>query len=144
MALRNLAIVFVVCMLTNCSGKYERVPMDRFIGTWELDGRKMFEGIQVRIVREKGNLVGRIQHLNENKYVQMLATEGDIWVTGISRSSNYQFRLTEKKIGAELFSLYGLDTSKELRAEFIDKNTIGLATGSADPTESSVIYRRIE
>ncbi|MEX2336221.1 MAG: hypothetical protein WD555_03005 [Fulvivirga sp.] len=142
--MRNLLMIFVACTLINCSGKYERVSMDRFIGTWELHGRKMFKGIQINIAREKGKLVGKIQNLNENKYVQMLAVVGDTWVSGISRSSNYQFRLTEKKIGAELFSLYGLDTSNELRAEFIDDNTIGLATGSADPTESSVIYKRID
>lgn len=139
-----IPIFFSLIVLTGCSEKYDRVPEDQFIGTWELKGRKMFDGIQVVITKENNKLTGKISKLNDNKYVQLFAEVDDTWVSDISRSSNYQFRLTEKKIGRELFSLYGLSSSSEYKVEFIDKNTIGLSSGSSDPTESTVVYKRVE
>ena len=55
----------------------------------------------------------------------MFVDSNAIWISGIKRTSNYQFKLTEKKIAKDLFSLYGLGTSNEFKAEFIDENTIG-------------------
>ena len=143
--MKYIALVFsFLITLSGCSEKYDRVPDDQFIGVWELKGRKMFDGIQVTIIKENNKLTGKLTKLNNNKYVNLFAEANDTWVSEINRSSKYQFRLTEKKIGRELFSLYGLSSSTEFKAEFIDKNTIGLSSGSADPAESTVIYKRIE
>ena len=105
----------------------------------------MLKGIKISITQnESGKLKGEIVELNDNKYVNLFAENGDIWISNIKRASNAQFRLTEKKIGSQLFSLYGLDTKKEFKVEFIDDNTFGLGTGTEDPVKSSVINSRIK
>ena len=143
--MKYIGLVFCLLIFSfSCSEKYDHVPEDQFVGVWELKGRKMFDGIQITIIKDNNKLKGKISKLNENKYVKLFSELGDVWVSEIIRSSKYQFRLTEKKIGRELFSLYSLSSSTEFRVEFIDKNTIGLSSGSADPTESTVIYKRIE
>jgi hypothetical protein len=104
----------------------------------------MFENIQVEISKnDKGEFVGKLVRLNDNKYIQMFSQENDLWVSGITRSSSYRFRLTEKKIAAPLFAMYGQSSSKEFVVEFIDDDHFALATGSADPTQSTTIYRRV-
>ncbi|MBL6449809.1 hypothetical protein JMN32_26090 [Fulvivirga sp. 29W222] len=139
----GLAFCFLIVFL-GCSEKYDHVSEDQFVGIWELEGRKVFDGIQVEITKENNKFKGKITKLNNNKYVNLFAEVSDVWVSEIDRSSRYQFRLTEKKIGRELFSLYGLSSSTEFSVEFIDKNTIGLSGGGADPTESTVVYKRIK
>jgi len=140
----TLVIIFFALLITACdSGKLKETPIEDFIGTWEVHGRNMFEGIKIDISKnEKGNLTGNVKNLNDNKYVKFFIEPGDVWVSSITRSSNYEFRLTEKKIGSALFGLYGLDTSTEYKVQFIDKNTIGLASGNSDPTESQIKYVR--
>lgn len=120
------------------------VSEDKFVGLWELKGRSMFEGIQVRIDKQGEKISGRIFKLNDNKFIKMFADTNDVWVSEIRRSSNYQFRLVEKKIARDLFSLYGLSTSQEFKVQFIDDNTIGLSTESADPLKSQIVYKRIQ
>jgi hypothetical protein len=139
--LKYLAISF---LLVGCTGKVKEVPADKFIGLWELKGRSMFDGMQIRIERQSDKFTGRIVRLNENKLVQMFADTSDIWVSEISRSSNFQFRLTERKIARDLFALYGLSTSQEFRTEFIDDNTIGLGTDNSDPQSASITYKRVQ
>ncbi len=142
-----LGIILILGLLmTNCdSPKLQETPIERFEGTWELTGRVMFEGIKVKIEKNsEGELSGKIVSLNDNKYLKMLAESGDTWVKSISRSSNYEFKLTEKKIGSDLFSLYGLSTTAVYKAQFIDENTIGLASVNSDPVESLIKYIRIE
>lgn len=136
--------LLISLLLIGCTGKMKEVPADKFIGLWELKGRNMFDGIQIRIERQNDKLTGRIVRLNENKLVQMFADTSDIWVSEISRSSNFQFRLTERKIARDLFALYGLSTSQEFRTEFIDDNTIGLGTDSSDPQSATIVYKRVE
>lgn len=142
---RILILIFIGCLFVSCdSNKLEKIPMEKFIGIWELKGRTMFEGIKIEI-KPSGNseLVGRIVHLNQNKYVNIFANINDIWVSEISRSSNYQFKITEKKIANELFALYGISSSTEFSGEFLDSNIIGLAKGTADPLKSDVQYHRV-
>ncbi len=43
----------------------------------------------------------------------MFVEKGDNWVSNIRRSPNYEFKLTEKKIGSTLFALYRQATSTE-------------------------------
>lgn len=140
-----LILVLFTLVLSSCEGdKFQKVNIDKFEGTWELKGRTMFDGITIQIKRNKqGELKGEIVSLNQNKYVQMFAEPGESWVSGIKRISNYEFKLTEKKIGGALFSVYGMDTSKDFKVQFIDVNTIGLSAGSSDPKTSTVKYIRV-
>ncbi len=142
----NLILLLTVLLAISCdSSKLKETPIESFIGQWELHGRQMFEGIEISISKnESGQIVGKVISLNENKYVKMFVEMNDTWVSDITRSSNYKFKLTEKKIGSSLFALYGQSTSKEFSVEFIDENTIGLATGNSNPTESTIIYKRIK
>ena len=140
---RKIIYISLFALLTlGCSDKFERVDDEQFLGTWTLQGRSMFDGLTIEISRsDDGKLVGHLKQLNDNKYVKMFANSGDTWISDISRSSNFQFRLTEKKIARELFGLYGLSSSTEFKVEFIDENTIGLSS-SSDPLKSSVKYVR--
>lgn len=144
--LQNILLLSFIFLLPNCSlDGLKKVSDDKFVGVWELKGRSMLDGIKVSIERtENGGFVGNVLAINSNKYVNLFLEPGDVLVSTIKRSSNFQFRLTEKKIGAGLFSTYGLDTSKEFRIEFIDDNTIGLGSETLDPLKSTVFYKRIE
>jgi hypothetical protein len=141
--LKSKVLVFFLSgfLFFSCSGNL--IPDDKFIGTWEMKGRGMFEGIQIRIVKEDGKLIGKILRLNDNKFIKMFADSNDVWVSEIRRTSDFEFKLTEKKIAKDLFSLYGLSTSQEYKAEFIDDNTIGLGMDNSDPLQSSLVYKRI-
>lgn len=135
-------LITILSLCFSCQNK-SHVPDDKFVGVWELKGRSMFEGIQIKIERKEDKFTGRIIKLNDNKYIKMFADSNDVWISEIKRASSYQFRLTEKKIARDLFSLYGLPTSQEFKVEFIDDNTLGLASDSADPLKSQVTYTRI-
>ncbi len=64
----------------------------------------MFNGIKVKIeIDENNNLLGKVVQINNEKYVKMFVENGDTWVTKIKRSSNYELKLTEKKIASKLF-----------------------------------------
>jgi len=145
LVLKAIAIIFISFLFFGCnSNLLHKTPIDNFEGTWKLQGRTMFDGIKIKITEDKnGNFVGKVVELNDNKYVDLFVSVGDTWVTGIGRSSNFEFVLTEKKIASQLFSLYGLDTTQDYKAEFIDNNTFGLGTGSAAPSQSPIRYSRI-
>lgn len=142
--IERVKIVIVGLLLLSCENRLQEVSFDKFVGLWEVKGRGMFEGIQIRIEKSDDKLVGKIEKLNDNRMVNMFAKAGDTWISDIKRSSNFEFRLTEKKIASELFSVYGLSTSQEYRVQFIDDQTIGLGTESSDPQQSPVRYLRIE
>ena len=144
--IRQLLIVMTVVLTLSCdSSKLKETPIDGFIGEWVLEGRTIFNGIEVSIQQDdNGKLSGKVIKLNDNKYVNMFVEKGDSWVSEIRRASNFEFKLTEKKIGSTLFALYGQTTSKEFDVQFIDDNTIGLGKGSSDPTESTIIYKRVD
>ncbi|MFB6343101.1 hypothetical protein ACE01N_00990 [Saccharicrinis sp. FJH2] len=142
--MKKLFPIFIIILLFHsCSDKYRKVSNDKFIGTWELQGASILTGIHVKITKEDGGLKGRIVKLNENKYVTLFADSADTWISGIERSSNFSFIITENKLGKPLFGLYGLPTSQQYKAEFINDNTIGLAIDSSDPKRSSRVYVRI-
>jgi hypothetical protein len=126
-----------------CNPSFDRVSEDKFIGEWELTGRGTFNGIYIKIDSKNDKLTGQITKLNDNKYVQMFAEIGDIWISDISRKSNYEFSLTEKKLAGALFSMYGLSTNTKYVVQFIDDNTFALAKSGNDPTKSEIKYRRI-
>ncbi len=141
---RLLFLVIITTLLQSCdSNKLKPTPIDNFIGTWELKGRSMFNGLKIKIEEnQNGELIGKVVQLNDNKYVNMFIEINDSWITRVKRSSNFEFKITEKKIGSDLFSLYGLSTSSEFKVEFIDENTIGLSS-DGDPIKSSITYSRI-
>jgi len=141
-----LIAVFLGLVIFSCDkSKFNKTPIDNFVGVWELQGRPMFEGIKIKIEKNETNeFVGKVFSINDDKYVKMFVDSADLWVTSIKQSSNFEFSLTEKKIGSELFALYGQDTKTEFKVQFIDKNIFGLETGSSDPTKSKIIYIRIE
>ncbi len=144
-AFKSVLMLVFALLLFGCTERTALKPMKQFIGRWELSGRKMLEGIQVDIKwdKEEKALVGRIVKLNDNKYVQLFASLNDKLVSGIRRTSNFQFILTENKIAKELFGTYELSGSQEFNVEFIDSKTIGLAKGNANPGKSTVVYRKI-
>jgi hypothetical protein len=141
---KGLIVLGLGLLMMGCGDKLKEVPLDKFVGTWELKGRGMFDGIQVKIENQGEKLTGRIFKLNDNKLVKMFAQNGDTWVSGITRSSSYQFKLTENKLAKDLFSIYGLSTSQEFKVEFIDDNTIGLGTDNSDPQNATITYKRVE
>lgn len=143
---RLLIAVFTGLVIISCdTSKLKKTPIDNFVGVWEIQGRPMFNGIKIRIEKtDKKEFVGKIVAINEDKYVKMFVDTFDIWITGIKQSSNYEFTLTEKKIGSALFALYGQDTKTEFKAQFIDKDSFGLETGNSDPTKSTIIYKRLD
>ncbi len=144
--IRQLIIVMTVALTLSCdSSGLKETPIDGFIGEWELQGRTVFNGIEVSIQQDSnGKLYGNVIKLNDNKYVKMFVEVGDSWVSEIRRSSNFEFKLIEKKIGSTLFALYGQSTSEKFDVQFIDNNTIGLGKGSSDPTVSTITYKRVD
>jgi len=107
----SLATLF----LLSCSEKLKTVPDDKFIGTWEIKGASIMDGTQIQIQKENNKLIGRIVKLNNNKYVKLFADSNEVWISEISRNSNYEFKLTESKLGKDLFALYGQKTSQDLK-----------------------------
>ena len=148
--IKNIASLIIltigIMLVSSCdTNKLKETPIDKFVGVWELQGRAMLDGIKIKIEKDEDDeLIGKVVELNDNKYVQMFLEIDSKWITGIKRTSNFEFKLTEKKIGSELFSLYGLDTSKEFNVQFIDETTFGISTGSSDPKQSEIIYKKIE
>ncbi|PXY00714.1 hypothetical protein DF185_12440 [Marinifilum breve] len=139
-------IAHVLLFMSSCDTEsMKKVSMDKFVGTWELKGRSMLEGIKIEIKKtDSGSLVGKVVEINDNKYVKFFVEPNETWITNIKRSSNSQFRLTEKKIGSALFATYGLGTKKEFKVEFLNNDTIGLGSDSKDPEQSTIQYLRVK
>lgn len=133
----SLLLIFVSCD----SSKMHETPESQFIGTWKLSGRSMFDGLEIKISRNKESkkLEGQITKLNDNKYVQMFAAIGDPWVTKIERNSNFEFTLTEQNIAKPLFSSYGLESSKDHKVQFLSKDKFYL-----DSKSSEIYYIRVK
>ena len=138
-------ILFFSLIITSCNtSKLHQTPIENFEGTWELSGRSIFDGIKVEISKDdSGKLIGKVVTLNDNKYVKMFVEINDTWITEITRTSNFEFKLKEEKIGSVLFSIYGLGTTQEYKVQFIDKNTIGLGSDNSNPSNSSIKYIRV-
>ena len=137
----SIAIICSFVFFSSC--KYKYVDDDLFVGKWELIGKSKFEGLQVEIKREKGRLKGYISQVPDNEALQVFLEENDVWLSGFERSSNYTFRITQRKVGADLFGLYGLETSAVYRVQFFNDNKFGISK-SADPLKSKVYYQRVK
>lgn len=138
-----LALLFVSVFLTACKGKTTPIPDDQFVGIWEIKGADLTDGMQIQIKKENNRLVGRVLKLNDNKYVRLFVDSNDVWITEINRRSNFEFKLSENKVGKALFSVYGQKTAQEFQVQFIDGRTFGLAPDGSDPLKSSRVYMRV-
>jgi len=141
-----LCLLVIALSLAACdTSKMTQTPENRFIGTWQLEGRGMLDSVQVSIQRNKdGDLQGRIAKLNSNKYVQLFVDSGSVLISKIVRNSNFEFSVTEKRVGSELFSVYDLPSSSEFKVEFISNDLIGLTSGNAKAKDSKMLYRRVK
>lgn len=139
-----IAISFILVTFFSCdSSNLKETSIDQFIGIWQLEGRSMFNGIEIEISKsDDGELNGKVTKINNEKYVKIFVEIGDTWVKSIKRSSNYKFKLVEKKIANKLFAIYGQNTSTEFNVQFIDENSFGLSKGTSNPFESSILYKR--
>lgn len=140
-------IVLLLALFACDTGKFSEVPENRFIGTWELQGRGMLEGVRVKIARnEDGDLEGRVVQRNDNKYVQFFVDSNAVLMTGIERRSNFEFTLSENKVGHELLGAYDVETETAFAAQFLDRNTIVLTTAAntSNIKASKVRYVRVE
>lgn len=116
------------------------IPQSQFIGRWQLAERGILTGVEVEIMKdEKGNYIGNAVKLNDNKYVAMFMEKGDKLISGIKRNSNFKFTISEKKIAAPLFSLYGQSTTKKYEATFEGNDKILLGKNGA-----SGVYLRVK
>ncbi|MBX2948332.1 MAG: hypothetical protein KF704_03555 [Crocinitomicaceae bacterium] len=140
--MKYLVITFsLIGILSSCdTSKMGEIPDSQFIGIWKLTDREMFEGLEIEISKDKkGNFTGVITKLNDDKYVKMFMTEGDKFISGIKRNSNFEFTISEKKIAAPLFSVYGQSTTSEFKVTFDGKNKIILGNNG-----SGGIYQKIK
>ena len=140
---KNILVLFILIIAVSCEYSKE-IPIDQFIGKWEIQGRSMFDGIEIEISNVDGKLTGKVTKLNNNKYVLEFLELDNTWITSIVRISNYEFSITEKKLAHELFSLYGLDTSAEYNAHFLDKDTIILTNSGSHSNRNQIQYKRIQ
>jgi hypothetical protein len=141
--IKTIACLLIIGMIFCSCSKRNKISEEKFVGDWELKGRSSYEGIQVRIKIVDKKIKGRILKLNNNKIVRMFMDSDAVFVAEIKRVSNFEFKLTEKKPAAELFSMYNQSTSQEFKVEFIDDNKIGLVE-NGDPKKSSVFYERVK
>ena len=44
-----VGLIVLSILLGNCNGKLQKVPEDKFIGTWEVKGADVTEGILIKI-----------------------------------------------------------------------------------------------
>lgn len=139
----TVTLLLATLFLLSCSEKLKTVSEDKFIGTWEMKGTSIMDGTQIQIQKENNKLVGRIVKLNDNKYVKLFADSNEVWISEISRNSNFEFKLNESKLGKDLFALYGQKTNQEFKVQFINDSIIGLAIESSDPSTSTRIYKRV-
>ncbi|MEX2483598.1 MAG: hypothetical protein WED10_03530 [Brumimicrobium sp.] len=141
----SLFILLIFFLISSCeSGNFSKTPINQFEGTWELKGRDIFNKIQVKIsIDENDKVFGEVVKLNDNKYVQLFLSKGDPWITSITRNSNYEFKLSEKKIAAPLFAQYENSTTKTWNVVFKNKNCFGISEGKS-PDKSSIEYCRVD
>ena len=100
--MKYFVLIFSLIVLSGCDrSKLTETPDSQFVGKWKLVDRGMLENIEIEISKEQnGSFIGVITKLNDDKYVKMFMEVGDKLVTGITRNSNFEFVISEKKIAA--------------------------------------------
>ncbi len=121
---RILAVPFLFGIFLHGCDQMQEVPLEKFTGTWEIQGNNMFNGIEISIEKEYKRMTGRVVQLNENKYVKQFLEPGDIWISNIQRASNFEFRIWEKRLAWPLFVQYDLPSSSDTKVTFTGNDTI--------------------
>ena len=59
---KYILLLLTIFIISNCNNSnLKKTPENQFIGTWELKGRKMFDGVNIKIERNKDErLIGRV------------------------------------------------------------------------------------
>lgn len=125
---------------------YGYVDSDSFLGTWQLEGRTIYNGMTIQIAKENEKLKGYIVSKPNNQYGETLMKENSIWVSKIERGANYYFKVTEKKIAHDLFDVYNIDTNLMFYATFSEKkDTIYLSEKRPNrfTEKTTVYYKRV-
>lgn len=140
------ALLSGVMLVSGCdSKKWSETQDGKFVGTWIYEGRSIYNGMTVEITRnKKGSLEGKLKTLNDNKLVKLFADTNDVVIADITRNSNFQFSITQNRIGKELFGMYDVETSDKYTAEFIQDNLIGLSRGTGSPKDASIKLRKVK
>lgn len=140
----NIFLILIALSFLSCDSNHlSKISINQFNGVWELKGRNLFNEMQVEIrVDESGKVSSKVIKINDNKYVQIFLSEGDEWIRDIKRNSNFEFVVTELKLAAPLFSLYGNSKTKKWNAVFKNKDCFGISENK-NPEKSSIEYCRI-
>lgn len=142
----NISIIILLLCTYSCNpSKLKEIPIDQFIGKWEIENNSIYNGIQIEFKKDKkSQIYGSIIKLTDNKWCQIFADSSFVLYTDIKRNSNFQFSLTENRIGKEFMSLYDLPTKSEYIIEFIDTNTIAFVKGNKKAIYSDYKLKRIK
>lgn len=135
-----------VMALSSCSDSHY-VSDDLFVGTWELKGRGIYNKMTVSIAKGEDGLKGKVNSVPDNKYGKLFLEEGQAWISEISRSSDYYFKIKENKIASELFSAYGLSATSTYYITFSEDGSKFYLTDkipNKTAQETSVYYERIK
>ena len=119
-----LLLIVFTCILSSC--KYKYVEDNKFIGEWVFKGKKNLDGLQIIISNSNNGYVGRITKLPNSPVFKSYLNINDIWITSIERTSNFEFKISEKKIASDLFSEYGMPSIRKYKAVFVSDNRIDL------------------
>lgn len=141
----NTFLIIIALSFLSCDTNHlSKTSIDQFNGIWELKGRSLFNEIQIEIKIDKtGKVSSEVIKLNNNKYVELFLSEGDEWVKSIRRNSNFEFVITELKLAAPLFAIYGNSKTKEWNAVFKNKDCFGISENK-NPEKSSIEYCRVK
>lgn len=131
-------------LLFSCSDEYQKKELTDFNGTWMVQGAGITDSVQFTIEIQEDRVTSQITQLNSNKWVKDFSVVGDKWVSTIERESNYQFKLKEKKIASDLFSLYDLSTSASYFVQFAHPDTICLSSSKSKILKSTHRYVRVK
>jgi len=137
---RGLVIIIVISLLWSCdTSKLSPTSMSKFQGKWSVE-TGMLKGAEIEIYKIEGKdkFRGKIIKLNDNKYVQLFVSEGDVIITNIKRFSNFKFEFTQKRVAAELMSIYEVETSDKFEVQFGSKNNIVSANN-----EEKVLFKKV-
>lgn len=145
--LKSALITLLFSVITLSCSQSHYVNDQLFVGTWELKGRGIYNKMTVSIVKGEDGLKGKVNSIPDNKYGKLFLEEGQVWISEISRSSDYYFKIKESKIASELFSAYGLSASSVYYVTFSeDGNKFYLTDKIPNKTaqETTIYYERIK
>lgn len=142
--MRLFYCILSLLFLSACSAEYQKKELTDFNGTWKVVGNSTLQDIQFSIQIDGKKVKSEIVNLNENKWVNQFSEVGDKWISSVERESNFQFKISEKRIGSGIFSLYDLPSSNTYFAQFAHQDTLCLSTSKNKVLKSQYRYIRIK